>query len=57
MRKLSRTDILFEALRSGLSQEQAEEIAHVLSPECQTVPEARVARAISQFLSDPHGKV
>lgn len=44
--KLSRTDIITEALREGLSYETAEAIAHRLSPECETVHVTKVMRAI-----------
>jgi hypothetical protein len=43
---MSRTDILVAAIQAGLSDETAEDIMYLLSPECQTVPEMRVARAI-----------
>lgn len=56
MNKMSRTDILTYAILNGFNYEDALDLAHLLSPECQSVPAQRVFRKIRQ-LSDPSGKV
>jgi hypothetical protein len=52
MNKMSRTDIMTAAMNAGLTYEAAEDIAHDLSPECRTVAETKVIRAIRRALGE-----
>jgi hypothetical protein len=48
--KMSRSDILMAGMEAGLSYADAEDLSYELSPECQTVAESRVRRAIEKML-------
>lgn len=52
MNKMSRTDIMTAAMNAGISYEDAEVMAYTLSPECRTVAESKVIRAIRYYLGE-----
>ena len=47
--RFSRTDIMTAAMNAGICYEDAEVMAYTLSPECRTVPESKVIRAIRYY--------
>lgn len=49
-KRMSRTDIMFYAMSIGLTYDEAEGIAHTLSPECRTVSEWHVYRYLDRYL-------
>ncbi len=52
MNKMSRTDLLTAAMNAGIPYEDAEVMAYTLSPECRTVAESKVIRAIRYYLGE-----